>query len=234
VRIPPERSEYDCIVTRAPATTWLTATAKTVFVKEGEATSFILEYFHPAGIKSCTRITKLPKHGRLVQKLSTADHVVPITSVPFDCSSHAFAMLVTASDKRVVLPRLLAAPTFLATFVSRCIRPKWRTTAAISSRFRRWTHPNSRRMQSLPSNSLPSTTYLWREGRLLPFLRTTREAFESSLMAATWTPSLSLSFMQLLHAVAEQREDLRDRSERHTDVDRKCLRRLSGVSSLVT
>ena len=74
----------------------LTATAKTVFVKEGMPASFILEYFHSVGRKSCLHIKRLPKHGKLVQTWSTAkpDHVLPITIVPFNCSSHAYAMLV--------------------------------------------------------------------------------------------------------------------------------------------
>jgi hypothetical protein len=67
-----------------------------LYVTEGSAVSFILEYFHPAGLKCCVRIKKLPVRGRLVQrtKVGHEDEEVEIGSLPFAASSDAFASLV--------------------------------------------------------------------------------------------------------------------------------------------
>ncbi len=68
-----------------------------LYVTEGSSASFILEYFHPAGLKCCVRIMKLPTWGRLVQRIKVGrrDEDLEIASLPFAASSDAFASLVT-------------------------------------------------------------------------------------------------------------------------------------------
>ena len=68
-----------------------------LFVTEGSSASFILEYFHPTGLKCCVRIKKLPTWGRLVQRMRVGqkDEESEIESLPFTVSSDALASLVT-------------------------------------------------------------------------------------------------------------------------------------------
>ena len=77
-----------------------------LYATEGSSVSFILEYFHPAGLKCCVRIKKLPMRGRLVQRMKEgpADKEVEIGSLPFAASSDAFASLVTWHTARLWCP----------------------------------------------------------------------------------------------------------------------------------
>ena len=66
-------------------------------VTEDSSASFILEYFHTAGLKCCVRIKTLPTRGRLVQRMRVGqkDEESEIESLPFTVSSDALASLVT-------------------------------------------------------------------------------------------------------------------------------------------
>jgi hypothetical protein len=68
-----------------------------VSLKEGESCSFILESFHPAGLKSCVRIHALPAHGKLVQKVAAELNSTAISSTPFEVSADAYTSLVCCS-----------------------------------------------------------------------------------------------------------------------------------------
>jgi hypothetical protein len=73
-------------------------------VKEGGSADFILQYSHPAGVKSCVVISQLPQHGNLSQLVRfqnestgmalTTKTRISETDLPFTMSSSAYAWLV--------------------------------------------------------------------------------------------------------------------------------------------
>jgi hypothetical protein len=65
-----------------------------VSLKEGVSCSFILEAFHPAGLKSCVRIHELPAHGKLTQKVASRLNTTAVSSTPFEVSTDAYTELV--------------------------------------------------------------------------------------------------------------------------------------------
>ena len=67
---------------------------------------FILEYFHPSGMKSYVRITRPPMHGKLEQLLCAGDKCnrTRVVSAPFEMSSSPYASLVRCCDHVPTLP----------------------------------------------------------------------------------------------------------------------------------
>jgi hypothetical protein len=71
-----------------------------VTLKESASIHFILEYFHPRGMKSTVRISRPPMHGTLEQVICAGAvcNRTLVLSAPFQMSSSAYAFLVRSCD----------------------------------------------------------------------------------------------------------------------------------------
>jgi hypothetical protein len=72
-----------------------------VTLKESSSIRFILEYFHPAGLKSFVRITRPPLHGCLEQVICAGSDCnrTQVASAAVELSSSAYASLVRCCDR---------------------------------------------------------------------------------------------------------------------------------------
>ena len=74
-----------------------------VTLKESASIHFILEYFHPRGMKSTVRISRPPMHGTLEQVICAGDvcNRTLVRSALFQMSSSAYASLVRSCDTAI-------------------------------------------------------------------------------------------------------------------------------------